>query len=605
MWLPDGYLSNNYILYGVEQLVVAATVSAAVLCCFVVRSRAPLWLRGLVLAGLMLLPAVFSAPEWWCYFAGQIVTLMAIGSVVDRRRGVPRPRWEQVPLLLVCLGMIVAAATLPGVYQVDWLLIGIALGAAFGLIDAGVTARRRWFWKSLAGTAAAVVLAGAAGGFINNYDLAGWKMWHDLYGVAKLYQDKPWNNHYFVLGLNTHSIGVFTVGAVCWRARVGLARAHSRWLRYLRFFTVWPILALCAFLCITPLFEVLWYLPPRAMAPETIAESPEYRTLIRMAKRLDIEPHEHKWRALDEEDFYRVVDANRASLSRIEQLLERQQHFPIDYRPFASHMPLPDAAALNNIFVLLIAQFVCADHDQATEEQVRAIRSLLLLAKPRCRSPLVFEVRDGRRQESFAYFFSFLIRDRLSAQEYETLRKLISESQAGVHTPQDIDHATRHRWLVVFGWRQRVAHVFDSGSGFKRYEIFDQSEHRDWKGLVICELALAQYYLANGCYPAQLADLVPRYLESVPREAETGLPFCYHHDPSGKTPTFVYSRSFNRVDDGGRYDWPGWGGKPDDVSLAMTAWHGDERFELDPLPQLRLSGEDPPDKELPLEDLDP
>jgi hypothetical protein len=67
--------------------------------------------------------------------------------------------------------------------------------------------------------------------------------------------------------------------------------------------------------------------------------------------------------------------------------------------------------------------------------------------------------------------------------------------------------------------------------------------------------ALAAYRADRGRYPAQLADLAPKYLAAVPDDHFAGKSLTYRPTPEGY---LIYSVGANGKDDGGRwiYDDP-------------------------------------------------
>ena len=71
----------------------------------------------------------------------------------------------------------------------------------------------------------------------------------------------------------------------------------------------------------------------------------------------------------------------------------------------------------------------------------------------------------------------------------------------------------------------------------------------DWT-LARVSVAVAWYQAEKGKYPQSLADLVPTYLNLVPRDPFTGLSLGYRVE---KKEARVYSFGQNRSDDGGKF----------------------------------------------------
>ncbi len=62
-------------------------------------------------------------------------------------------------------------------------------------------------------------------------------------------------------------------------------------------------------------------------------------------------------------------------------------------------------------------------------------------------------------------------------------------------------------------------------------------------------LALSAYHMETKSYPVKLADLVPRYIDAVPKDQFSGQELHYAREGSGY---LLYSVGPNGVDDGGR-----------------------------------------------------
>ena len=84
--------------------------------------------------------------------------------------------------------------------------------------------------------------------------------------------------------------------------------------------------------------------------------------------------------------------------------------------------------------------------------------------------------------------------------------------------------------------------------------------------MLVTELAIDEYRLERGHLPESLAELVPRYLPSIPLDPFSGQPLVYRQRSDGY---LLYSVGANGVDDGGvAAEWP-----------EMVQGHGD--FFLD------------------------
>jgi hypothetical protein len=62
--------------------------------------------------------------------------------------------------------------------------------------------------------------------------------------------------------------------------------------------------------------------------------------------------------------------------------------------------------------------------------------------------------------------------------------------------------------------------------------------------------ALDRYHLAHGQYPDALDALVPRFIETIPRDIIGGQPLHYRRTDGGQF--LLYSVGWNETDDGGQ-----------------------------------------------------
>jgi hypothetical protein len=82
--------------------------------------------------------------------------------------------------------------------------------------------------------------------------------------------------------------------------------------------------------------------------------------------------------------------------------------------------------------------------------------------------------------------------------------------------------------------------------------------------------ALAAYHGDHGCYPAKLAELVPRYVADIPKDVFSGDDLIYKREGDGY---LLYSVGPNGVDDDGKgYDDRTYDETWDDISIRVPGW---------------------------------
>jgi hypothetical protein len=111
------------------------------------------------------------------------------------------------------------------------------------------------------------------------------------------------------------------------------------------------------------------------------------------------------------------------------------------------------------------------------------------------------------------------------------------------------------RWnRSVLPWPVRLSEWLDPNQQEKLNAMFNDCDESLIAAtrLLTVELAIREYYLEENTEPAALADLVPKFLPSVPLDPFTSQPLIYRRDGAGH---LLYSVGSDRRDDGGiRFD---------------------------------------------------
>ena len=79
--------------------------------------------------------------------------------------------------------------------------------------------------------------------------------------------------------------------------------------------------------------------------------------------------------------------------------------------------------------------------------------------------------------------------------------------------------------------------------------------------------ALAAYHADHGSYPAKLSDLMPKYVNALPKDIFTGSDLHYRREGNGY---LLYSVGVNGKDDGGKGEEDAKNGESwDDLTVCM------------------------------------
>jgi hypothetical protein len=172
-----------------------------------------------------------------------------------------------------------------------------------------------------------------------------------------------------------------------------------------------------------------------------------------------------------------------------------------------------------------------------------------------------------------AYAEVWLYRDRAIRIHASYLRAM-NEAVEIARLPLE-EQAPKYR-----AWRERYGHVENVGDGFclfRRVEFALLRGHADLR-CARAALAAERYRRSHGDWPQSLADLVPRFLPTVPLDPFDGKPLRYRKTDHG---AIVYSVGEDGCDDGGDPNPPPNAIPPRDVVFKL--WNVDQRRQP-PLP---------------------
>jgi hypothetical protein len=196
------------------------------------------------------------------------------------------------------------------------------------------------------------------------------------------------------------------------------------------------------------------------------------------------------------------------------------------------------------------AEAVLAHREGRNDEASRIAFDQFRLSDAVSRGRLITGMLVGSAIEGIGACRIATIRDSLSADQCRELIDALQEIEAEREPLEEViardmaweDHA--------YPWQGRLMVLASrmAGSSIPNLEFAD-SQYQARRQLLLGELALHIYTLEHGEPPTALADLVPQYLPTLPKDPFSGNPLIYRRTSTG---CLLYSVGYDGKDDGGR-----------------------------------------------------
>lgn len=537
-----------------------------------------------------IVPLALIAPLLWRPIYLPFLTLLAevvtvVLSVAVYRWRWPRVRFSTSGLLLLTVPIAIVVAGLARQPEVDVGLADILRALGFGMLGGLISfaalwlvaGRARWWVRVLAGVGLVLLLAPAwwqldylstGEPFTPDMSLGGWGTapppWYES---AAMYMP-------IVTGVLIIFLLVAALARPVVRDRLGWqASVPNTVLPRWRF----ALLAALAILITAPLAFVTYDLSfPLAVPNPLRAASPAYVDLLALTddnafakvQQLAI-PDPIQWDKMAAE-----VDAAADAYQRLHELLAQ----PLVPSEQYDSLALNDIQQRREVARLLAYQWEVAERRGDTAAMIAACNAMLDFVEQTDGHGVLIDALVHAAIEGIAQ--GCLHGTTPAIADSNRLRKLrtrLATYNANRWSYQDLLHRERILCENYLGWQGHLYLLLEDWTGERIYEPaelhrIDRLRPLALATLVIAEMALREYYLEQGSYPGELAELVPRYLSEVPADPLSSTGDSLGYQQTGST-YLLYSRGMDGDDDGGV--------PPTDEDWTLNVWHADGDLTLD------------------------
>jgi hypothetical protein len=212
---------------------------------------------------------------------------------------------------------------------------------------------------------------------------------------------------------------------------------------------------------------------------------------------------------------------------------------------------------LRPLCLALAAEGSLAAQEGDTAGAVRSYLSCVYLGCGTARGGVVTDWLVGAAFEGIGISGLSKVRHGLSAADCRELAQNLAAIDAGREPLDNILRRERAWSQHGLGWPGRLETLFDdlTGESHERQILYETKPYRRCQAsmrVLICDLNVRAFQLEQGELPADLSQLMPEYLPSLPDDPYSGAPLVYRVQGDGYT---LYSIGHNRQDDGGRPDF--------------------------------------------------
>ncbi len=518
------------------------------------------WRCGAVLlvCGLLLPTVAHSVAIVALISGGGVVLLaMVVRSLVELVRTRQWPVFQLTELLLATA--VVAAAAGIVSYSLnhspppDWpLLLGVAGAYALSLIavlPAVRFAANRWWWSVIFLAAFIPLVVGYAllWQWLNWYELDEWWLMGGMYWPPTITEIAA-AGQMIVMGL------LLAVWSLRNNVAAGAEEHGRRKLRRASSAFVVVVLLPFAYATVGLYYEML---KPPTPYPAGPSGENYYDELTALAKPLLAV-------SLDDADnctLQELVDfrdEHRERLSSLEALLDKPCYVPL---AISKQHWMNDLDSLNAVRGLMYTYIAVgeiherhSDNDAAADEYLKIIK----FADGTSRGGLNIDALIAAAVEAVAINRLRAIRGELSAAQCKSLARRLEEFDRGREGWAVIEQRDRAWMIHIWGWQTRLQEILQP-EGYDGYVHIRNAELRRYAlfRLAATELAILAFKAENDRWPANLEELVPKYLAAVPEDPYSAGPLRYRLIDDHYT---LYSVGRNGRDDGGKF-------------IGLSKWH--------------------------------
>jgi hypothetical protein len=250
-----------------------------------------------------------------------------------------------------------------------------------------------------------------------------------------------------------------------------------------------------------------------------------------------------------DDELRNAVEQNRAALLTVRQGLKKECQVPITYDPNFYSSWLHVLSGLNALVYLLAAEGKLAEHEGRTTDAVQSYLDVIRFGQEISRGGLVIERLVDIACEPLGLAGLVRLGPKLAPDESRKLSKAIEEIDRKSEPWEAVLWRDRRFRRKASGLLRMVSDIFSevvrnrngiSGEGVKTAEARLR--------LLMTDLAIRQFQSERGVYPKRLDELVPEFLQALPRDPFGTNGFIYRPQTNG---FLLYSVGPDGKDDGG------------------------------------------------------
>ena len=325
------------------------------------------------------------------------------------------------------------------------------------------------------------------------------------------------------------------------------------------FLRLWPLAFVFTAVLGVLVFKLVKASPPLAFPP--LPNPNGYDDFVKANKLLVGRPLDMIRTNTSTESLRGFIESNRQSLDLVRVGLSRQSGVRLESRRDSSNR-LEQLPSFLPLAWTVGAEGKLAEQEGRTADAINAYLSVIRLGHECARGGAVTDRFHSVSGDHFGLTNLRRMKDRLTAGECRDVVKALQVIDANREPLADIwprDEAYM-KMMKIFetGVRERLWYSWFTLTGKKQRlrqdceRIFTRSDA--YLRLFLSGMAVRCFYLEHGTYPANLADLMPNYLDAMPLDPFGGKPLHYRRTSQG---FLLYSVGPDGIDDDGKpMPWP-------------------------------------------------
>lgn len=286
---------------------------------------------------------------------------------------------------------------------------------------------------------------------------------------------------------------------------------------------------------------VIGFLTFRSESPPRLLPVPNgYDDLLKAAKQAVSHRHLTPGQTPDAE-LRELVKENQSALSLARTGLKRETKVATDYSLShavyaAQHMPI--LADFKRLALAFRAEGELAEREGRTNDAVQAYLTGMSFGQELCRGGLMIDRLVGISCERICFDPLQALAPDLDGATTRPLLRRLEQTEASREPIQATFEEERHWATAVGSWRDRLILLWRPKSieQAKAQAAARLSDLQSRQRRLMLKLAERTYELEHGKSPERSSDLVPDYLQSIPKDPATGgemrFPYGRHPEPT-------------------------------------------------------------------------